>query len=100
MAFKMKGFPIQQTSALKKHKGGHNRDYTPEEFAALSDEKKQKLAKKEIKKEEKKDPKYVEKIKELEKKYTRKQILDNEGGSQDRLRKLYEKLYPGEEYTP
>ena len=41
-----------------------------------------------------------EKIKELEKKYTRKQILDNEGGSQDKLRKLYEKLYPGEKYTP
>ena len=56
--------------------------------------------KKEIKKEEKKDPKYVEKIKELENQYTRKQILDNEGRSQDKLRKLYEKLYPGEEYTP
>ena len=77
MAFKMRGFPFHEPGHVDKR-----------------------AVKKEIKKEEKKDPKYVEKIKELEKKYTRKQILDNEGGSQDKLRKLYEKLYPGETYVP
>ena len=77
MAFKMRGFPF--------HEPGHVNE---------------RKVKKEIKKEEKKDPKYVEKIRELEKKYTREQILNNEGGSQNKLRRLYEKLYPGEEYTP
>ena len=32
--------------------------------------------------------------------YKRKQILANEDGSQDKLRKLYEKLYQGEKYVP
>ena len=82
-----KGAPSKQDlidSATKFHEPGH----VPRE------------AKKEIKKEEKKDPKTIEKIKKIEAKYTRKEILNNEGESQDKLRKLYEKLYPGEEYIP
>ena len=73
MAFKMRGFPF--------HAPGH-------------------VDKRAVKKEEKKDPKTIEKIKELEKRFNRTEILANKGGAQDKLRKLYEKLYPGETYVP
>ena len=88
MAFKMRGFPMQQTSSLKQ---------------VDEDKKKDRQAKRASKKEERiTDPEgnVLTTIKKIEDKYTRKQILANEGGSQDKLRKLYEKLYPGEEYTP
>ena len=88
MAFKMKGFPTQQTSAFKQ---------------VDEDKKKDRQAKRASKKEERitdPDGRVLTTIEKLENKYTRKQILANEGGSQDKLRKLYEKLYPGEEYTP
>jgi len=45
MAFKMKGFPMQDASALKSN-------HTDEDFAKLSKEEKLKLAKKEIAKEQ------------------------------------------------
>jgi len=37
MGFKMRGFPMQQTSALKKHEEGHEGDtiISPEEFEAM-----------------------------------------------------------------
>jgi len=77
MAFKMRGFPFHEPGHVDKR-----------------------AVKKEIKKEEKKDPKTIEKIKELEKRFNRTEILANKGNSQDKLRKLYEKLYPGEKYVP
>ena len=88
MAFKMRGFPMQQTSSLKQ---------------VDEDKKKDRQAKRASKKEERiTDPEgnVLTTIKKIEDKYTRKQILANEGGSQDKLRKLYEKLYPGETYVP
>ena len=77
MAFNKRGFPFHEPGHVDKR-----------------------AVKKEIKKEEKKDPKTIEKIKELEKRFNRTEILANKGGAQDKLRKLYEKLYPGETYVP
>ena len=108
MAYKMKGFPMQQTSALKKHKGGHNRDYTTEEFAALSDEKKKKLSEKGVKQETKAHEKYHGKPGEKGKgESIEKQLKSSRkpGGTTtlskakynslvNRLEKIYRDMYP------
>tara|TARA_R100001594_G_scaffold122842_1_gene159089 strand:- start:198 stop:464 length:267 start_codon:yes stop_codon:yes gene_type:complete len=88
MAFKMRGFPMQQTSSLKQ---------------VDEDKKKDRQAKRASKKEERitdPDGRVLTTIERLEGQYTRAQIKANKDGVQDRLRNLYEKLYPGEEYTP